>query len=270
MKIATGKDLNPFFEQIAPRKLALEGDNVGWQIGNPDRPIDKILVALDVTTAVVDEAIALGANLIYAHHALLYRPMKQIVTSNLQGRIVEKLIESRIGLFVAHTNLDIADEGVNDMLAEALQLEKVKPLDISYVDESSGKQYGIGKIGYLPEVINLEELVQLVKSNYKVKTVRAIGQLDQQIRKVAVVGGSGESYIAKAKFYGADCLISGDISYHYAVDAMQEGFSIIDAGHNIEKIMKKSVAARLQQLIKGKFDIEILESKVNTDPYQYL
>ncbi len=270
MKTANGHELAQLFEKIAPRKLAVDDDNIGWQIGGRNRQVAKVMITLDVTEAVVQEAIDQKIDLIYAHHPLLYRPLKQIVPENLQGRIVEMLIVNQISLFVAHTNLDAATGGVNDLLAAALRLEQVKNLDVHFADEHTGESFGIGKIGYLPERVPLKTFALQVKHTYSLGHVRVVGAPGKMIRKVAIVGGSGSSYISKAKYQGADCLVTGDISYHYAVDAEQEGICLIDAGHTIETIMKQGVCESLQTLVKGRFEVEVMVSQIETDPFTVL
>ncbi len=267
MKTANGHELIQLFEQIAPRRYAISGDNIGWQIGDRNRSVARVLITLDVTESVVQEAIDKQVDCIFAHHPLLYRPLKQIVPEQLQGRIVEQLITEKISLFVAHTNLDTANGGVNDLLAEALQLEQVKHMETHYRDEQSGEALGIGRIGYLSEAVSLETLALQVKQAYALDHVRIVGDLQQDIRKVAVVGGSGADYISKAKFKGADCLVTGDISYHYAVDAKQEGICLIDAGHTIEKIMIQGVCQSLQALVGEQYQVTILPSEIDTNPF---
>ena len=129
MKQTNGQHLISLFEQWAPRSLAVEGDSVGLQIGRLDKTVNKVLVTLDVNDEVVDEAIELGCQLIIAHHPPIYRKLKNIRTDMPQGRLFEKLIKHDIAVYAAHTNLDIATGGVNDLLAEALQLENVSILE---------------------------------------------------------------------------------------------------------------------------------------------
>lgn len=122
MKAANGHQIIELFEQFSPKKYAMDGDPIGLHIGSLSQPVTKVLIALDVLEEVVDEAIENGVELIIAHHPFIYRPLKKIDTSTATGRIVEKLIKHNITLYAAHTNLDVAKGGVNDLLAEALQL----------------------------------------------------------------------------------------------------------------------------------------------------
>mgnify|MGYP005842021751 CR=1 FL=1 len=127
-KIPNGFEIIHIFEQFSPEDLALEGDKVGLQIGTLNKPIKNVMIALDVLEEVVDEAIESKVDLIIAHHPLIYRPLKNIVTDQPAGRIVEKCIKYNISIYAAHTNLDVASGGVNDLLAEALELKDTEVL----------------------------------------------------------------------------------------------------------------------------------------------
>ena len=131
---ASGQFVVQLMEKLAPRRLAVEGDRIGLQVGTLQKEIRKALVALDVTDAVVDEAIAAGADLIIAHHAVIFHPLKAIDTSTPAGRVYEKLIKNDIAVYVAHTNLDIAEDGMNDWMAEALGIASEGCLEETSVD----------------------------------------------------------------------------------------------------------------------------------------
>jgi dinuclear metal center YbgI/SA1388 family protein len=132
MKIANGHEIIQLFEQFSPKSLAMEGDKIGLQIGRLNKKIDRVMVALDVLEEVIDEAIEKNVQLIIAHHPPIFRPMKNVLTDTVQGRMIEKLIKHDIAVYAAHTNLDVATGGVNDLLAEALGLEKTEVLVPTY------------------------------------------------------------------------------------------------------------------------------------------
>jgi dinuclear metal center YbgI/SA1388 family protein len=134
-KTPNGYEVIQLFEQFAPKHFAMEGDKIGLQIGTLNKPIHTIMIALDVLEEVVDEAIEKKVDLIIAHHPPIFRPLKHIVTDQAQGRMLEKCIKHDIAIYAAHTNLDIADGGVNDWLAEALELENVQVLVPTYEDK---------------------------------------------------------------------------------------------------------------------------------------
>lgn len=136
MKIANGHEVIQLFESWAPKKLAcMPNDPIGLAIGTLNKPVSKVLVTLDVTDAVVDEAIQNGCELIIAHHPPIFFKLSHLRTDNPQGKLFEKLIKHDIAVYAAHTNLDVAPGGVNDLLADALKLENRKPLEQTYSEQ---------------------------------------------------------------------------------------------------------------------------------------
>ncbi|MBI0576374.1 Nif3-like dinuclear metal center hexameric protein [Neobacillus cucumis] len=132
MKIANGHEIIQLFERFSPKGLAMEGDKIGLQIGRLNKKIDRIMIALDVLEEVIDEAIEKNVQLIIAHHPPIFRPLKNLLTDTTQGRMIEKLLKHDIAVYAAHTNLDVAKGGVNDLLAAALGLENSKVLVPTY------------------------------------------------------------------------------------------------------------------------------------------
>ncbi|MFD9627829.1 Nif3-like dinuclear metal center hexameric protein [Peribacillus muralis] len=132
MKTVNGTQIIELFEQFSPKQFAMDGDPIGLHVGQLNKSVTKVMIALDVLEEVVDEAIEQGVGLIIAHHPLIYRPLKRIDTMTAGGRIIEKLIKHDIAVYAAHTNLDVANGGVNDLLAEALQLQDTQVLVPTY------------------------------------------------------------------------------------------------------------------------------------------
>lgn len=128
MKIPNGHEVIQLFEQFSPKGLAMEGDKIGLQIGRLNRKVERIMIALDVLENVIDEAIEKNVQLIIAHHPIIYRPLKHLLTDTVQGKMIEKLVKHDIAVYAAHTNLDVAKGGVNDLLAIALELEDAEVL----------------------------------------------------------------------------------------------------------------------------------------------
>lgn len=153
MKKVNGYEIIQLFEQFSPKSYAMEGDKIGLQIGRLNKPIEKVMIALDVLEEVVDEAIEKNVQLIIAHHPPIFRPLKAIATETPAGRLIEKLIKHDIAVYAAHTNLDVANGGVNDLLAEALQLKNTEVLYPTF--ETKLKKLVV----YAPEE-NEEELKQ--------------------------------------------------------------------------------------------------------------
>lgn len=372
--LINGAALIQHMEQLAPKHYAVENDKIGLQLGTLSKSITSALIALDVTDEVVDEAVALGVNLIIAHHAIIYRPLSKLDTATPAGKLYEKLIKNDIAVYISHTNLDVADGGINDWLAdqagiveegrvclEEVHTDKLYKLvvfvpeshhesvlqaiwrtgageignyeccsfnikgtgtfkpgegsapyigkqdSLEHVDEVrietlvpysihrktvsamlkahpyeevaydlypvdlKGRSFGLGRAGKLKQAVALGELAEQLKQSFDVPALRVVGPLDRMIRKAAVLGGSGSRYVRHAQFAGADVLITGDIDYHTAHDALASGMTIIDAGHNIEKVMKTRVADWLNhKLREGNFTTTAIASRLATEPFTFL
>ncbi len=258
------KEIYDFLCAFAPPSLAEEWDNVGLQIGSLKKNISGILVALDVTEAVLQEAIKLQANLLITHHPLFFKSLKKLDDSSVTSRLAKMAIENKINILSFHTNLDSTQEGLNDLLAKQLNLKKVKPL----ISNSKNKKVGLGRIGDHPKIV-LADLARLVQKVLSVQSVRFVGNPQQTIKKIAVVTGSGAGYFFEAKNKGADVLITGDVKYHTALDALAEQIALIDAGHFGTEIgMVKLIADQLKQWAKQrKKKIRIFETKTQKDPF---
>ncbi|MDF2854408.1 MAG: hypothetical protein K0Q87_259 [Neobacillus sp.] len=132
MKIANGHEIIQLFEKFSPKGLAMEGDKIGLQVGRLSKKVDRVMIALDVLEEVIDEAIANNVQLIIAHHPPIFRPLKKVITDTVPGRMIEKLLKHDIAVYAAHTNLDVAEGGVNDLLADALGIEQTEVLVPTY------------------------------------------------------------------------------------------------------------------------------------------
>ncbi|KAB7670058.1 Nif3-like dinuclear metal center hexameric protein [Bacillus sp. B1-b2] len=135
MKQINGYEIISLFEQFSPKALAMEGDKIGLQVGDLSRPVENVMIALDVLDEVVEEAIRLKVNLIIAHHPPIFRALQKVTMDNPTGRLMHKLIKHEISVYAAHTNLDVAKGGVNDLLSEALGLQNAEVLIPTYEDK---------------------------------------------------------------------------------------------------------------------------------------
>ena len=217
------KDITAVIEQFAPLSIQEGWDNSGLCIGSPDAPVTSILLGLDCTPELVDEAIACGADMIVTHHPLIFSGLKKITPDNIVGEAVIKAIKAGISIYAAHTNADKVIAGVSGAMAARLSLENVQILD------EDGEGTGLGVVGDLPEPISAEEAIALVKDRFSLKAMRMSRPLEGKISRVAMCGGSGGSLISAAVRSGAQLYISGDISYHNFFT--KEGFMIMDIGH---------------------------------------
>lgn len=237
-------------EKIAPKSLAEAWDNVGLQMGSSNQEIRKILLTLDVTKEVVKEAIDQDVDLILSHHPFIFKGLRTLSLDTKKGRLIKNLIENDIAIYVAHTNLDKAEFGLNDYVAKKLGLRDI----VSLVPEEDLKEdHGLGKIGDLERPLSADEWIAVVKENLAIEDLYGAGQVSQKIKKVALCTGSGSDLMGNAKFKKADVFITGDMKYHDGQRAEELGLWVINAGHfGTEKWVSACFAEILQnQLDKG-------------------
>ena len=254
-------------ERIAPKRLAEEWDNPGLLVGSPAQNVARILVALDVTDAVIHHAIEQEADMIVAHHPLIFKPLKKIRTDLPLGRRIQMLLKHDIAVAAAHTNLDIAKGGVNDVLAEAIGLTKLARFVLTEQRED-GTAESLGRIGSLPAPMEITDFAARVKEALPSACVRLRAGA-RPVRKIAICSGSGAEYIGKAAFLGADVYVTGDVRYHDAQQAIEQGMHVIDAGHfGTEFPVVEPLAKRLaEELQMAKGNVEILCDHISHDVF---
>lgn len=362
------KYITRFMDDFAPLHLAEEWDNCGLLLGDSEQEIERVMICLDVNSTTAGEAIETKADLVITHHPLLFKPINRITAESPKGEILLRLIKNNISVYSSHTNLDIANEGINDYLAGLFELSDVKSLkatsseklykivvfvpeesaekvrealcsagaghignysDCTFMVQGTGtfkplegsnpyigsrgniervgelrietivsetnlrktieamieahpyeevaydvyplktpvKEYGLGRVGKLPQASTVAEMLELTKKKLDVEHIRLIGESDRSIRNVAVFSGSFDgdfSAIIKSK---ADILITGDIKYHTAMEAVENGITVIDAGHfATERIYLSYLKSVLSKEFKG---ISIHCSKKEKDPFIY-
>ncbi|WP_366924182.1 Nif3-like dinuclear metal center hexameric protein [Metallumcola ferriviriculae] len=355
-------------EELAPPARAEQWDNIGLQLGEPDALVKSVLVSLDIESQVVEEAVAEGVDMIIAHHPFFFKPISHLRTDQPWGSMVKKLLKHDVMVYIAHTNLDNADEGINHYLADYLGLKNAavlapadgqklyklvvfvpkdnvdavrgaiseagggwlgnyshctfqtlgegsfKPLGgtkpyIGQVGElervaeyrletivladklsrvleamteahpyeevaydvyplaNEGKPYGLGRVGDLAEAENLEAFARRVKRTLGCEQVRVVGDIQHPMTRVAVCGGSGASLVDHALRQKADVLVTGDLKFHEAQDAVAKGLAIVDAGHYAtERIIVPVLARYLQEKLDS---TKVIMSQENTNPWQH-
>lgn len=255
------REIIQILESWYPAKMAESWDNVGLLTGRGNREIKKIYVALDVTDDVLEEAIKLKADMILTHHPLIFSPLRHIQSEDFIGERVLTLIENRIVYYAMHTNYDVCRMG--ELSGEYLDLQNQRALEESkeQIDlKERGYPQGIGCIGTFQETKSLSQTAQLVKERFSLDAVRVYGDLDKEIKKVAICPGSGKDYIDVALEQAADVYITGDIGHHQGIDAVARELAIIDAGHyGLEHIFIQDVKERLEQVIK---EVEIISAPI--------
>lgn len=234
------RDFCRFMEELAPLGLAQEWDNVGLQIGRLEKQVATLLVTLTVTMETVDRAIEEGVDLIIAHHPVIFHPLRQIRTDTPGGTLLGSLLKHDLAVYVSHTNLDQAAAGLNYWLARDVGLREQEVLV-----PIGGEDTGLGRIGKISPM-SLASFAKDLQSLWNCP-VRIVGDQRQMIEHVAVVGGSGGDFVQQAKEAGADVLVTGDVSYHDALDASALQLAVVDAGHfATEIVMVSEVAAYLK------------------------
>lgn len=237
-------------ENAAPADYALSYDNPGLAYGDYDKKIENILIALDITEDVTDEAIRKNCQLILTHHPLLFKGADSITADTAKGRKIIKLIRKDIAAYSAHTNLDAAPSGLNDMLVEKLGLKSLEHMEGS-----------IGRIADIEE-IKLSDLILLIKDRLGIRHLRYSGNKDWKIKRVGIINGAGADMTGEMELAGCDAVITGDVKYHEALDAYENGTAVIDAGHfgTEWEIFRDKIHELL-----GNEDINLIDSELMED-----
>lgn len=265
------KHIKDILEEMAPSAFKESYDNVGLMVGDLDDKVNTILVALDCTMEVIEEAKSLGSNLIITHHPLLFKKPTTITTETLVGRKIIKLIQNKTNVYCSHTNLDIVSGGLNDIVTEILGFNSWEIIEGS-LQNISNNTNGIGRLVTLEKQCTLKELCEHVKATLKIDCLKYAGKDNMLLNKIAIVNGSGEDYFNAAKLKGADCIVTGDTTYHYVSDYIEENLAVIDAGHFETEWPSMQVAARkIERKIKEYgFHNKIVLSKVSQPIYKFL
>ena len=211
-------------ERVAPARYAFSFDRIGLQVGDPEAEIARAVVSLDRSRAAVAHARSRGADLLLAHHPLLFSPLKEVVSTDHVGATVIDLASAGIAFVAAHTNWDAARGGVNDALAECLGLS-----DVEAFGESSDGEQPIGRFGVVADA-TLSELARFAETALDTKAW-VWGDGATPIRRVAVVGGAADGEWRAARQAGAEALVTGEVKQHVALEAAESGFALIAAGH---------------------------------------
>ncbi len=227
--MATVADILTFVEYLAPPSMKCDWDNAGLLCGRKEKEVKKILVALDPFRNVIEEAVQIGADCIITHHPLIFRsPLMAVNEDTEAGRCVLTLIEHGIAAINAHTNLDLAPGGINDVLAQTLGLCDITVVNPEGAD-SEGRSYGLLRCGTVGE-ISLKAFLVGVKEKLDCEGLRYVDS-GKPVRRVAVGGGSCADEMLEALKAGCDTFVTADIKYNQFRTAFELGLNLIDAGH---------------------------------------
>ena len=255
--MATVADILSFLETLAPRNMKMDWDNVGLLCGSKRTPVTKILVALDPFEGVCREAAEIGAQLIVTHHPIIFQPLRNVTDETSIGRAIRILCKHDISAINAHTNLDQAPGGVNDVLARTLGLA-----DISVINPLPGSEpYGLLRKGTVPEQ-DLSVFLSNVKDCLGCEGLRYVDG-GKPVRNVAVGGGSCAGEMLEALEAGCDTFVTADVKYNQFWDARDLGLNLIDAGHFHTE---NPVVSVLAEKIAAAFpDVEVQISQKHRD-----
>lgn len=219
-------DIVSYIENWAPLSYAEDYDRPGLELGHTDAPVRIIVLSVDASQKAVDFAVSHRADLLLVHHPLFFHPLSNGSDRDLTGRRVLKLAENHIALYAAHTNLDSCPGGNNDHACSLLGLEKVEAV------AGEGEKACL-RIGRLPQARGLcfRDFARLTRVRFGLSFLKMFGDPDKMIRTIALCTGSGMEFAPLAVSKGADVLVTGDITYHRAEEALAEGLCLIDAGH---------------------------------------
>ena len=227
LKETTVTDICLFMNEIAPVQYAESWDNPGLLLGHLGQHVHKIMVALDLSTEVAEQAIEQECDIIITHHPYYFKLPKTLAVTDTKMEVLYELIKHDIALYAAHTNLDAAKGGVNDVLAARLGLDDVKE-----IPRKDCPEQGLARIGVLDAPMDLKDFAEKVKEDLGAEHLTFAGG-EEPVYKVAVVGGSGADFMEDALAAGADTLVTGDLKYHVAQKALDLGLNIVDGTHQL-------------------------------------
>ena len=244
------RDIYDYLNALAPVSLKMDFDNVGLLVGDYEAEAWKCLLALDITDEVIQEAKNIGAELIVSHHPLIFGAVKSVTADDLTGRKIIELIKNDISAICMHTNLDIAQGGVNDALMSAFGASVSSFLEPCGTD-AEGNEIGCGRIGELKSEIEFAEFLCVCKQALNAGGLR-YHDAGKKVKKLAVMGGAGGSGIALAKALGCDTYVTSDIKYNGFLDAKELGINLIDADHFCtENVVIPVLAQKLSKEFTG-------------------
>ena len=257
-------------EQFAPLPLQEDYDNAGLQIGLTDAEVSGALLCLDVTEAVVDEAIALGFNLIVSHHPLIFHRLAHITGDDYVQRVVSKAIKSDVAIISMHTNMDAAEGGVNFRIARKMGLDDVEFFGHRQTAAAPGGQEvngGEGVVGTLAEPQAADDFIINLKRTFGVECVQANQLLRRQIKRVALCGGAGSFLLDKAIAEGADAFVTGEMHYHEFFGHEQQIQICVIGHYQSEQFTAEIFKEIIEEKCPG---VKSQLTTVNTNPILYL
>lgn len=267
----TLREVNRIIEHHWPLSGASSWDAPGLLVGDPDQEVGGVLLAVDAVAATVDEAVSTGADLLLVHHPLLMRGVTTVAEDRYKGALIAKLIRSGTALVAAHTNADVVDDGTSDALANRLGLIGTTP-----IEPAADGVTGIGRVGDLPAPLTLGQIARELAAVLPPTAtgVRASGDYDRPITRIAVCGGAGDSLLGNPAVVGADLYVTADLRHHPASEAREQailtgnGPALIDVSHWASEWLWLDLAAEaLRESLPG---LTVAVSELRTDPWDFV
>lgn len=259
--MTTIKSICEFLDQFAPTALAEDWDNVGLILGDPTREASKIMTCLTVTPESAGEAIDKKVDLIVSHHPLPFSATKRITTDQTPTRLIWELARAGVSIYSPHTGFDSATEGINQMLCDRLEIQSTDPI---VPNRANPEMPGPGRIGKIPAATSLREFAQKVKDSFSLPRIQVVGDLDSNIQRIATACGSGGSFLSKAASRGAECLVTGEATFHSVLEARARKVSMVLMGHYFsERFAIENLADRLAAEYSG---LNVWASEQECDP----
>ena len=254
------KEIIAALERLASPRLQEEWDNSGLQVGFPEAEVSRVLVCLDITEAIVDEAVAKQCNMIVSHHPLLFKALRQVSDATYQQRCVVRALSAGISIYSAHTSLDNAPGGVNHKIAGLLGLQNLR-----WLAPLEGEDAGSGLVGELPRPEKDADFLARVKRSFGVQCLRHSALDGREIRRVALCGGAGAFLLGDAVRAGADCFLSGEFHYHDYFE--NGGVPLAELGHYQSEQFTQDLL--LDWLTANCPGLEVLKTAIDTNPICY-
>ena len=227
--MATVKEIFRYLDAIAPFSIQMSFDNSGFLVGRGEAAVDKVMVALDITEEVIQEAEEKSCQLIISHHPIIFHPAHHVTDADPVGRCILSLVEHHMAAICAHTNLDAVSGGVNDVLSRKLHLTEIEQLHQDGVD-IHGRPYGIGRVGMAEGRMYLPEFAAFVREQLNAEGLR-MEDAERPVQRVAVGGGACGDMLDDVQRLGCDTFVTADVKYNVFLDARAMGINLIDAGH---------------------------------------
>lgn len=258
-------DILQSIELDAPHNLAESWDNVGLLVGDKSREVTKILVGLDPTTSLLEEAISIKADTVITHHPLIFKPLSAVDTSAPTGKIIELALKNNISIIACHTNLDSAVDGVSAAFAKELNLQIEKPL----IAAENHVGCGIGCIASYEKEMDIKPFLSLILEKLKLENISVAGPMPETVKTVALCGGSGSGFASAALQADVDIYLTAEIKHDIARWAEEYNFCLVDAGHYAtEQFAVKLLADLFKNHARyNGWQLEVVESSLEKNPF---